>query len=529
MTNPSSSAISQAGLSALDRLIKTDGLPVQRGIEKEGLRTRRDFHIAQSDHPKALGHPLTHGRITTDYSEALLELITSVHESRDDLLSELEQIHAFIQSNIGDEFLWAGSMPCHLDGEQSIRIAEYGNSNIGQLKHVYRQGLGVRYGRIMQSIAGLHFNFSLKDRFWESLQTEYGDTQSLKDFKSGQYFSLIRNFRRHAWLLMYLFGASPALDKSFVSHQAKTELEQLGDSDTLYKPYACSLRMGDLGYHNNAQSSLNICFNTLENFTHTLGQAIKTPYAPYQEIGIQKDGKFVQLNCNILQIENEYYSSVRPKRTTFSGEKPTQALIERGVEYIEVRCMDLDPMLPLGIDAASVDFLDIMLLHSLLKESPYIDDRHCQELEQNFALTVDQGRNPDLKLRRDGQEIALSDWGMELIDEMRVLAETLDQANGDARYQRSIDLQMAKLKDPDLTPSARVLNAIKSEQSNWLEFAAQQSLAHQNSLQALYTAQSEALAPDFETEATESFVAARAREDADDSDFATFLRRYQES
>lgn len=528
MTDPSSNLF-QTGLSTLNEYLGTHDSPILRGIEKEGLRASRSLDIAQSDHPSALGHPLTHSRITTDYSEALLELITSVHNSRESLLDELENVHAFVQAQLGDELLWAGSMPCRLQGDESIRIAEYGDSNIGQLKHVYRQGLGVRYGRIMQSIAGLHFNFSLQDSFWQAMQARQKNRQTLRDFKSDQYFGLIRNFRRHAWLLMYLFGASPALDKSFLKEGEQAGLETLDTHGTLYKPFACSLRMGDLGYHNNAQSSLNICFNTLDNFTHTLGEAVKTPYPDYQKIGILQDGQYIQLNSNILQIENEYYSSIRPKRTTLSGEKPTQALIERGVEYIEVRCLDLNPMLPLGIDASEVDFLDLMLLHALLKPSDFIDDAHCHELEYNFTQTVDKGRDPSLLLKREGREISLKDWGLELVREMQGLAEIMDQKSGDGRYRRTLEIQTGKLQNIELTPSARVLNTLRTENLSWLELAGRLSETHQNILSKQFNTERANLSPQFSDEARRSFELAKNRKASDDCDFSTFLARYQEA
>ena len=312
-----------------------------KGVEKEGLRVDANGFIAQTPHPEALGSALTHPRITTDYSEALLELITPVFDNTEAMLASLRDIHRFVQQNLDNEVFWAASMPCEIDGDASIPIAEYGSSNTGRLKHVYRQGLAVRYGRIMQSIAGAHYNLSLPDSFWRKWQELVGNKDSLRDFKSDQYFWLIRNFRRRSWLLMLLFGASPALDASFVAG-VRHDLARFDDR-TWFGQHATSLRMGDLGYHNNAQASLNICFNELSTYTRTLDRAIHTNWPAYEAIGTRRNGEFVQINTNVLQIENEYYSAVRPKRTTERGEKPIQALDARGVEYIAVRCLNLDP------------------------------------------------------------------------------------------------------------------------------------------------------------------------------------------
>jgi len=481
MTDMPSHTLPSNRLSQLQRFVEEHGLPIFRGIEKEGLRSKQDFDIAQSNHPKALGHPLTHPLITTDYSEALLELITPVEASREALANRLEAIHRYTLNHIDDELLWVGSMPCRLNGNASIRIAEYGDSNIGKLKHVYRQGLGARYGRIMQSIAGLHFNFSLSDDYWQDQRTNSASSLSLMDYKSEQYFAMTRNFRRYSWLLMYLFGASPTLDKSFLNGETH-HLKAFDNKGSYYQPYATSLRMSDLGYHNNAQSSLAICFNTLDNFTNTLKRAIQTPYAEYEKIGIKQNNKFIQLNTSILQIENEYYSSIRPKRSTKPNEKPNQALTERGVEYLEVRCLDLNPFLATGISPQQIDFMDLFLLYCLLKDSPWINDAECDALDLNFDLTVNEGRNPNLSLKCGEALTQIPEWGKQLLDGMRPIANILDASTKDGRYKLALDEQTNKVLDPELTPSAQVLAIMKQESLSWLEFAGELSRKHKSTL-----------------------------------------------
>jgi len=519
-------------LSELEKYVGTKGIPVARGIEKEGLRTDPQHDISQTNHQEALGHPLSHPTITTDYSEALLELITPVEQTREDLLNTLEQTHQHVANNIGNEVLWAGSMPCRIDGNDSIRIAEYGDSNIGQLKYVYRQGLGVRYGRIMQSIAGLHFNFSISDDFWLTLKNMQTDVDnqspsssenlSLQDFKSEQYFALIRNFRRHSWLLMYLFGASPALDKSFLNNKKHT-LEAFDDQGTYYKPYATSLRMGDLGYHNNAQSSLSICFNTLNNFTHTLGLAIQTPYPAYEKMGIKNGDEFIQLNTNILQIENEYYSSIRPKRSASADEKPRHALNERGVEYIEVRCLDLNPFLPLGISEQQIDFMDLFLLHCLLTDSPYIDDEECQTLDHNFDLVVNEGRKPGLNIKCNNKAVPLQNCGEQLLNSMLSLAKVLDIAKDDQRYQHTLKEQLTKVLQPELSPSAQVLSTMKQESLSWLDFAGELSKKHKEIL----TKQVQVNKEQFVSSVQKSFADANKIKSQDKLSFEQFMQDYQ--
>ena len=194
-------------IRALELGRATDGLlwSACRGIEKESLRVSREGALSQETHPASLGSPLTHPNITTDFSEAQLELITNVHNSPEALMDELDKIHRFTYQSLNSEILWTSSMPCDLVGDQDIPIGRYGSSNIALAKNIYRRGLGNRYGRLMQTISGIHYNFSLPEGFWKT----YAEAHSSKDhqkLRDKAYFALIRNFRRYSWLLIYLFG-----------------------------------------------------------------------------------------------------------------------------------------------------------------------------------------------------------------------------------------------------------------------------------------------------------------------------------
>lgn len=506
---------------------KSDWHGFLKGVEKEGLRVDRNGFIAQTPHPEALGSTLTHPRITTDYSEALLELITPVCDSTEAMLASLRDIHRFVQNHLGDEVFWAASMPCELDGDASIPIAEYGSSNIGRLKHVYRQGLAVRYGRMMQSIAGAHYNLSLPDAFWDQWQRVLGNQQSLKDFKSDQYFWLIRNFRRRSWLLMLLFGASPALDASFVAN-VQHDLSRL-DDQSWYGTYATSLRMGDLGYHNNAQSSLKICFNELSSYTQTLHRAIHTSWPPYEAIGTRRGDEFIQINTSVLQIENEYYSAVRPKRTTERNEKPIQALEARGVEYIEVRCLDLDPFSPIGVSRQQIDFLDLFLLDCLLSDSPRIGDEECDRLDDDYKDVVARGRDAALTLCLgrcdDGARVPVQRAAAEQLDRLQPLAELLDGWTGRRDYSEALRAQRQALADG--VTSTRVLEAMRASGQGHRDWVMSQSLAHQDTLRGEgLSAETNA---QFQAMARESLAEQRRLEENDSVPFEQFLADYLEA
>ena len=507
----------RANLSLLEQCL--------HGIERECLRVTGEGRLAQTPHPEALGSALTNEQITTDYSESLLEFITPALPDPADTLASLDKIHRFAYSKLGNEYLWSPSMPCPLPAEEDIPIAYYGTSNIGQLKYVYRKGLALRYGKTMQCIAGIHYNFSLPEKLWPLLKEAEGFVGTDRDFQSSSYIALIRNFRRYSWLLMYLFGASPALDAGFLrgrSHQ----LEQL-DPDTLYLPYATSLRMSDLGYQSNAQAGLTPCYNNLASYTDSLRKAVGTPYPPYVEVGTHVDGEWVQLNTNILQIENEYYSNIRPKRVTYTGERPIQALTSRGVQYVEVRCLDINPFLPVGIDLTEARFLDAFLLLCALDDSPQLDNGECGQCTDNFLTVVKEGRRPGLELHRNGQPIELKVWATELLGRIGQLAELLDRAQGGDEHAKALEAQQAKVDDASLTPSAQVLARMAEHDESFIEFSLRQSQNHAETFreQPLPAERQQA----FETLARNSLAEQSRLEQQEVGDFDLFVGAYQAS
>ena len=495
------------------------------GLEKETLRMAPDGYIARTPHPLALGSALTHPYITTDYSEALLEFITPPLPGPEAVLQFLREIHQFVYRRVGDELPWAASMPCILAGESSIPIAEYGRSNLGMMKHVYRRGLAWRYGRIMQVIAGIHFNFSLPEEFWAAFQTREGDRRSLRDFRSESYFGLIRNLQRHGWLILYLFGASPAVCKSFLDGKA-TILPEF-DEHTRYGPYATSLRMSNVGYTNRTEkkSGVNVCYNSLAEYLASLGQAIHTPWPPYERIGVKVDGEYRQLNANVLQIENEYYASMRPKQPPRGNEKPIVALRQRGVLYVELRSVDINPLEPLGVAAPQLRFLEAFLLFCLLAESPPLDAEERRMIDDNQMAVALTGRDPALVLqRRRDSALPARRWAEEIATALEPICALLDLGESGQPYTVALAEQREVLADPDRAPSARILAEMRANGENFFRCARRLSERHRAMLQ------SEPLAEErerFFTEAAARSLCEQAEiEAADDLTFDEFLQRY---
>lgn len=453
------------------------------GIEKESLRVDNEGSISQLPHPYVFGSALTNPYITTDYSEALLEFITPPLKGVPAALDFLKKVHLFVYPKLNNELLWSASMPCVVSGDESIPIAQYGNSNLGMMKTVYRRGLGFRYGKMMQVIAGVHFNYSMQENFWPYYRDALcKQNESLQDFISEQYFGLIRNLQRYGWLIYYLFGASPAICNSFLEGRP-TKLDSF-DKKTSYLPYATTLRMGDIGYNNKIESEFGMkaCYDSIFSYINCLTHAIETSCPEFEKIGVKVSGEYRQLNANILQIENEYYSTVRPKHPLVNNEKPTHTLANHGVQYIELRSLDLNFYEPLGVSDTQLYFLEAFMIFCLLHESPVISSGEQDAIDGNENKTAHHGRDPALTLIQNGRTISLQEWGEEILNEMRAVCEKLDATSNSNIYSTALQMQMEVVQDASLAPSARILEDMRSNKEGFFEMACRISEKHRKHL-----------------------------------------------
>jgi glutamate--cysteine ligase len=293
----------------------------------------------------------------------------------------------------------------------------------------------------------------------------------------------------------------------------------------MYARHGTSLRMGRLGYQSEAQASLAVSYNSLKSYTASLYDALTKPYEPYEKIGILKNNEYLQLNTTLLQIENEFYSTVRPKRRIKRGERPLHALRERGVEYVEVRLMDLDPFVAIGIGASTMRFLDVFLLHCLLDESPQDTPQEIAALSRNQQAVALRGREPGLQLERGGDKVTLAAWGRQLLDACQPIAKALDAAHGGTAYLDALMGAAVIVSNPNAAPSARVLHAMARNHANsYVRFVLAESLLHAGSLRGL------PLAPEartrFEHLAAESLAEQERIEAGDKVDFETFRKSY---
>ena len=512
-----------AGLvNAREPGLLTGGL---KGVEREALRVTSEGRIARTPHPGALGSALTHPYITTDYSEALIELVTPPFAATWELQQYLCDIHQFVYRHIGDELLWVTSMPCVLGGDAEIPIARFGSSNIGRMKHVYRVGLGHRYGRVMQAISGVHFNYSFPEKFWPVLEAVQESRTVGQPFVDEGYFALLRNYRRFGWLILYLFGVSPAVCRSFFAgREPAAGLEPWGEG-TLVAPYATSLRMSDLGYRNKSQAGVHVSVNSLAEYVRDLARLITTPHPEYQAYGVEVDGEWRQLSANLLQIENEYYSFIRPKRIAFSGERPTRALLRAGVQYVEMRSLDVGAFDPVGVNQRKLCFLEAFAALCLLRGSAPLNEEESARFEANHELVAGRGREPGLVLWNRAKPLPLADWAAELLDQMQGVCELLDSGNPVRPYASALALQREKPRTPAELPSPRLLDEMRRQDQSFFELALGMSRMHRAYFLEPYPPNEGRLA-ELAGQAADSLAQQKRLEAADSMDFRAFVGRY---
>ena len=495
-----------------------------RGVEKESLRITGGGALAMTPHPEAFGSKLTHPDITTDFSEAQLELITTTHTSVRNCLQQLDEIHRYASGALDHEYLWPLSMPCVLGQEKDIPLADYGDSNPAMIKSIYRRGLGNRYGRLMQTISGIHYNFSFSARMFQDLAQLLDEEHSV-DFVNNSYMHVIRNFRRNCWLLIWLFGASPAVCGTFVPPTANHNLERL-DEGSFFRPDATSLRMGPLGYQSDAQSDLYVTYNSLIEYLQTLRDALTKPYPKYQSIGIKKNSRYEQLNDALLQIEAEFYSPIRPKRKTNPDERPFTALWQRGIEWLEVRCLDIDPFIPCGVAEDTLQFVDAFLLYCLLTPSP-LDNReeYNMMLENQLNIVHNGGAFPDLKVGTTATQPFRSS-AKAILDDVLKVGLALDAVHETNTHELAIQNQMAKVHEISPRPAQRVLRDMRAQNRTFSQYGMHLAREHLKYFQANPLPDETLIA--YAEKTRQSNIAQRQIEESNSESFDSYLTRFMQ-
>lgn len=338
------------------------------GIEKESLRVNEKGELSLTDHPKIFGDKEKNPYITVDFSESQIEMITPVEDSIEKAYSFLRNIHEIVTLNLENEFLWNQSVPPRLPKSELIPIGKFPNNKKAE---EYRENLAKKHGKKKQLLSGIHFNFSFKDELLEELYEKIDEDISFQDFKNEIYLKISRNYFKYGWIIIYLLGASPLVDKTYKSECI--EHMKGFDKDTYYFEDGVSFRNGVCGYKN--QEKFYIDHTNIESYLKSL------------EVLIDK---------GILQGAREYYSPIRLK-----GSDPKDilnSLRNDGIKYLELRSIDLNPFNDIGIDKRDLEFIHLLLLFLLLKEDEEFNEEDYYRYLKNQELLATLGNGKDFNL-----------------------------------------------------------------------------------------------------------------------------------
>ena len=357
------------------------------GLEREGLRVTKEGLLSLKPHPEVFGDKKTNPYITTDFSESQLELVTPVFRTTGEAVDFLDSLYNIAALELNDEYIWPQSMPANTPDHQNIPIASFPNEKKDEK---YREYLKSKYGAKKQLISGIHINFSLGEQLISTLYEQSGRKQPFRSFKQNLYLKLTRNYLRYHWLLVYILGAANITHKSY-DNECLADLEEM-PRETYAHTDAISYRNSACGYQN--KESIQLDYSTLEGYIDSI-------YA-----NIHK-GKIMDIR--------ELYVPVRLK-----GPNPVYSpedLLRNGIEYVEIRTIDINPFVKSGMAAGDLQFIHLFLLYCLQKEESSYGNWQI-ESRQNSEKVASHGLNRELALLRDGEAIPMERWALEIIGEL---------------------------------------------------------------------------------------------------------------
>ncbi|WP_067840953.1 glutamate--cysteine ligase [Amphibacillus sediminis] len=451
-------------------------LDIKCGIERETQRIDQNGQIALTDHPKIFGDKIENSQITVDFAENQLEFVTKVHTKTDSLLDELDRIHNLANEGIGSELMWPLSMPPRLPDEKMIRIAQFDQSETGNEKEIYRRGLALRYGKPIQMISGIHYNFSLGTSLTKILSGNLSEGLSGQNAINALYMRLARNFMKHRWLLIYLFGASPIADSSYDEVLKKelskigANMEQFNEEKSMFHDYATSLRVSRFGYSTEITEQFPISYHDLSSYVKGMEQLLTTKHDRYVKLGTHINDHQVQLNTNVIQNESEFYAPIRLKRMGLNHETQTEALKRAGIQYVEVRLLDINPFEKLGINKQQLDFMHLFMLYCLLEDDQPLSNQALQLAKINHHLVAILGRLSRLKLYDShGKRILLQNLANQIFNKLADLARLIDN-DRHGYYCQVVMNEKAKLYDQSLLYSELSIKEMNARHESFLDF-----------------------------------------------------------
>ncbi|WP_415348692.1 bifunctional glutamate--cysteine ligase GshA/glutathione synthetase GshB, partial [Clostridium perfringens] len=402
------------------------------GLEKENVRVTERGNLALTPHPKAFGDREKNAYIKTDFSESQLEMVTPVCNTLEEVYSFICNLNKVVSLEImkNGEFLWPQSNPPILPREEEIPIAKLSNRE----DELYRENLSYKYGKKKQVISGIHYNFSFKEEFIELLYKELKVEKDFREFKDDIYLRMARNFQKYHWLLIYLTGASPVFHESYIE-EIKEEGEKLGE-DSYYIKDDTSLRNSSYGYKN--KKDYYISYNSIGEYASDIKNLVK-----------DKE----------IQSIKEYYNPIRLK--SLGSEDMLESLLHKGIDYLEVRLLDLDPLSIQGVSKETLYLVHLFMIYTLLKENKEITYKDQEEFFKNHDMVALKGRNEEAVIYENGVPVLLKDKGREILSEMGEIVEILFSNNEE--FKNVIKRALEKINNPHDTISEKLIKDIKEE------------------------------------------------------------------
>lgn len=417
-------------LEAVIKALLGEEAPYRTGIEREGLRITPDGRLAETPHPPAFGEKLKNYHIKTDFCESQPELVTSPHPGTAETYAELCRLTGILKEELEKrgELLWPQSMPCLLPPEERILTAVHPGDFAAPLRE-YLEKVRRKYGARVQSISGIHYNFSFSEGFWQALWQFLRPGEPLQTFRDSLYLKILRNYLRHSWFVLLLTGCSPAVHESFGAAASGLTSDHRGFA---MGDKALSLRSSSIGYHNPRQVAMD--YSSVETLCKSLERAVEA-------------GELID--------QGELFAPIKAK-----SKDPVyvvQSLRSQGIQYLELRNIDLNIFEPMGIARSDMEFLPLLLVYFLLL--PESEDGDWQkEASANELAAAQQGLDASLSLWRSGKKLALSEWASEITADLKRLNAEI-RLCGAPTFNSTIQ----RISHPELSYAARASRAVKSQ------------------------------------------------------------------
>ncbi|MGL4991411.1 MAG: bifunctional glutamate--cysteine ligase GshA/glutathione synthetase GshB [Sarcina sp.] len=416
------------------------------GLEKENLRVDKLGMLALTDHPKEFGDKKTNPYITTDFAESQIEMVTPPCDTIDSVYEFMGALNDIVSTQLKGEYLWPQSNPPILPDESKIKVSNFK----GQDDEIYREYLANKYGKKKQLISGVHFNFSYKDDFLKLLyKKNFEKEYSFMEFKNKIYLNIARNFLRYRWLLVYLTAASPVFHKTYASDCLENTQKISDDSFCLNNTY--SLRNSDCGYKNT--KDFFVSYNSINEYANDITTAIKEGF---------------------ISREKEYYSPIRLK--SIGGSSKSEDLLKYGIQYLEIRILDLDPTTEFGVSKDTLKLMHAFLTHMMFKENKHMNFDDCKEANYNDMIVTSYGRKKYIKVFECNEEVCLVKKGISIIDDVENSLRELGVL--DSSYEEVLEKAKYKIRHSDATIASHIIKSIK--ESSFIDFhinRAKESLA----------------------------------------------------